>query len=630
MSTEVSDNNMQFTTVDWAELNTTMTSTPRAAEENKDKKVSKKVRSAVWSHFDRSECKTKGTCQYCGAIIKTAAISNLARHLRKKHPTVPVVMQKPFRKNDVIVVDPYDDDADEANSFKNGNHRVNICTEVIEVNIDDIHNPSNIVETKAEDSGNLFEFTLEDLEEAVNTNRASQTELVEEEEFDINDYIRPKKIAVAAEQLDRILVKMLVKGCYPLEMIEGSGFKEFTNALNPKYVIPSVQKVVKELIPEMYIECEKKACKSLQQAESVCLFIDQWKTKNSIYMCITAHIINIECKFESIFLSCHILYESEDLDDIKGRLQQTISDWDISEKIIAIVTDGTADVARAVVANNWPHIPHFIRTLCEVLHVGIQTVDTYVHKVNIVIAHLKKSPEILGEIYSTQRKLKHPPVKLITKVPTNSSSSFTIIEMLSRFLKLKDAICSVHKSKPQLSDGDWKVLGNIVDVLSIFKEVKKGLLSEDRVCVSKVVFYIRVLRKEMRRFLNESSNCAMAHDATYMTSLLELNLNERFKSLNEMQLTHKALLLDPRLKKHAFEDESNFVIACSLVKKEVCEVVMPELVYPEPDPKSIWYHFDTEIKKINLVKDPIGKGILELENYLQEEILGRNDDPFFW
>lgn len=630
MQTEVSDGNMQFTTtVDWEELNTTITTAPEATDENKDKKVSKKVRSAVWSHFDRSECKTKGTCHYCGTIIKTAAISNLARHLRKKHPTVPVVMQKPFRKN-VIMVDTYDDDMDQAENFKNGNHRVNICTEVIEVNIDDLQNPSNIVETRAEDSGNLFEFTLEDLEEAVNTTQASQTEFMEEDEFDINDYIRPKKTAVVSEQLDRLLVKMLVKGCYPLEMIEGSGFKEFTNALNPKYVIPSVQKVVKELIPEMYMECEKKACKSLQQAEGVCLFIDQWKAKNSIYMCITAHIVNMECKFEPIFLSCHILYESEDLNDIKGRLQQTINDWEISEKTVAIVTDGTADVARAVVANNWPHIPHFIRTLCEVLHEGIQTVDTYVHKVNIVIAHIKKFPEVLGEIYSTQRKLKHPPVKLITKVQTNSSSSFTIIEMLSRFFKLKDAICAVHKSKPQLSDSDWKVLGNIVDVLSVFKEVKKGLLSEDRVCVSKVVFYIRVLRKEMRKFLNASNNCAMAQDATYMTSLLELNLNERFKSLNEMELTHKVLLLDPRLKKHAFDDESEFAVACSLVKKEVCEVVMAEPVYPEPDPKSIWYHFDSEVKKINSVKDPIGKGILELENYLQEEILGRNEDPFLW
>lgn len=589
------------------------------------KKEKKFRKSVVWDHFEKSPCKSSGQCLHCGKVIKLGTISNLARHLRLKHPTTPVMRQKHDLPHIVAKIESVDD----RECLRHGEE---IQTEVIEVNVDDMANPINIIETMTNENRKLFsdpsEIEYGNELDYVNASQASQTEFLNEaEEFDINDYIRPKKVAVVGEQVDRQLVKMIVKGCHPVNMVDQPDFKEFVSLLNPRYILPSAKKVGLELIPECYRDCEKRTTKSLRNAEGVVLYIDQWKTKLHNYMCVTAHFVNADCKFESLFLSCHIISANEQSVEISDRLHETARDWEITDKIVAVVTDNTSPLSDAVKVCNWPHIPHFMRSLSLVLHMGLQSIKTIIIKVRNITDELTKVPELLAEVYSTRKMLKLPAVKLIKRVNDDWSSSFMVLEMLTRFEKLKYPIIQVIKNhpgiQPKLSDTEWKSLTSFVEVLSVLKTVKREMVQEGRVSMSKIIFYLRTIKVDLKKY--QSSN-----DAMYFATLITTNIDKYFEGFEQIDLIAGTVLLDPCLKKYVFQDESEFASACSKLKKEVCEVFISEPQYPEPSPESFWNSFDTQVRKLNAVQDPIGKGILEFDNYLQEPLMNRNENPLVW
>ena len=49
-----------------------------------------KRKSEVWEHFDETEKGKRAKCAYCAQFISIAggSLSNLARHIKKKHPTL--------------------------------------------------------------------------------------------------------------------------------------------------------------------------------------------------------------------------------------------------------------------------------------------------------------------------------------------------------------------------------------------------------------------------------------------------------------------------------------------------------------------------------------------------------------
>ncbi|XP_046677684.1 E3 SUMO-protein ligase ZBED1-like [Homalodisca vitripennis] len=590
------------------------TSTLNHSDEKKEKKFVK--RSEMWDHFQRLPCKTSAQCFHCGKVIKLGTTSNLRRHLRNRHPNIASSLGH-FTGGEICS----SIDQEELRSQA-------ICTEVIEINIDDIKNPINIIESKSDglDIVEEIQIPFNDLSETI-TNQASQTEFLDDSiDVDMQDCMKPKRRAVLAEHVDHQLVKMIVKGCHPISIVEEREFQHFVNLLHPKYQTPTVKRLTQELIPEYYEECEKKTCKSLQAAEGICLLIDEWKTKSNSYLCIAAHFINTECKFEAVFLACHILPAKEEASCVTEHLMKTVNSyWNIGEKVVAVVSDNSEIMSTAISLCSWQHVPHFVRTLSLVLYESLQSAKNLVNKIKNIIDELSKNPEIVAQIYLTHQQLRLPSVKLITKVKSDWNCSFSTLEMLMRFTKLQRAIyLTLQKhSMIRLTDNEWKVLKGLVEILEVFKSIKEEV-KEGRVILSKVVFYIMVLKREMKKYQS------VLNEACGVATMAEHSLNLHFRDLDQSDLVPNVLLLDPRLKKHAFEDESEFATACSHLKKEVCEVVLPEPQYHEPNPTSFWHSFDMEVKKINAVKDPIGKGILELENYLQEPLLGRDEDPYVW
>lgn len=55
-----------------------------------------KKRSDIWLHLENSTDKDKAKCNYCHQIltVKCGTMGNLHRHMKNKHPTIPVERQQ--------------------------------------------------------------------------------------------------------------------------------------------------------------------------------------------------------------------------------------------------------------------------------------------------------------------------------------------------------------------------------------------------------------------------------------------------------------------------------------------------------------------------------------------------------
>ncbi|KAH9629663.1 hypothetical protein HF086_001134 [Spodoptera exigua] len=62
--------------------------------------ASKRKRSDIWGHFKEVE-QNKATCDYCSAKLSIASgnTSNLSRHITRKHPTIPIILERQVEIN---------------------------------------------------------------------------------------------------------------------------------------------------------------------------------------------------------------------------------------------------------------------------------------------------------------------------------------------------------------------------------------------------------------------------------------------------------------------------------------------------------------------------------------------------
>ncbi|KAJ8910929.1 hypothetical protein NQ315_014263 [Exocentrus adspersus] len=110
--------------------------------------------------------------------------------------------------------------------------------------------------------------------------------------------------------------------------------------------------------------------------------------------------------------------------------------------------------------------------------------------------------------------------------------------MLNRILKIKEAVVAtlalVNRDLNTLGESDWLEIKQATDVLWVFNEVTVELCAEKSVSLSKILYFIKVMRKHLSadKFSPEklSPYCSM------MVTKLHEQLNERFDRYEDNEL----------------------------------------------------------------------------------------------
>ncbi|XP_035444373.2 zinc finger BED domain-containing protein 4-like [Spodoptera frugiperda] len=445
------------------------------------------------------------------------------------------------------------------------------------------------------------------------------------------------------------LLKMIVKTYQPLSIVEDHDFKDFVEALNGDYQLPSHLVISEKVIPALYEKCLNSQKILIQEAESVCLTSELWtSTSNDTFMCISGHYINKDFQFKSIVLKCWHLSSSYSSIDLATIFRFTCLDWGIFDKINMCVTDNNRDIIEAVTSLGWEHCSCIAQKLNNILQSFTNIYESTLKKFNTIAYRYQLCNKEEKGLESSQRKNidNEVPLEFLNSMPTMWNSIYLMIE---RFLNLKNEVKEIDKNiitdLPNITDDEWTSLNQLYLMLKPFHEAITELSSEKYIYASKGIAIINGLKDVMK----ELEKKPRYHN--FLENILipfSTKLYEDFSSKEYEAKLAICTILDPRYKTEMFIDEvvvdtveaakSNLVSTVQQMIKNECQ---NETKSDEGDQSTmdddageinLWRRRNLSIQNRRRCSD-INQLMLaqqEVSTYLQGELAESSCDPCQW
>ncbi|XP_054281126.1 E3 SUMO-protein ligase ZBED1-like [Macrosteles quadrilineatus] len=351
----------------------------------------------------------------------------------------------------------------------------------------------------------------------------------------------------------------------------------------------------------------------------------------------------------SVLLQCVEFQDRHTAENLSDQLKAVVKEWGIDNKIAGVVTDNAANEVAAIRLCEWRHIPSFAHSLNLVVQGSLDNIKPILVKVKAIVEFFKRSSQALAKLQNMQEQLGLPKLKLIQDVVTRWNSTYDMVE---RFCNMKDAIVStvalLETNLTMLTPHEWKVLDKTREVLSIFKEVTEEVSVEKYVSLSKVILFVTAITSD----LHASDSEDMPSEVRDLVTDLKLGMAKRFSSIEENDMFTQANLLDPRYKKHSFLSENKYKVARDRLKQKAASTIVsfdeeprlpstvnatdtsePEVSKQTTTQKKktrLYEKFDKIVEKTKENTNKLAAGIIEVEKYMDEELLDRKEDPIQW
>ena len=146
--------------------------------------------------------------------------------------------------------------------------------------------------------------------------------------------------------------------------------------------------------------------------------------------------------------------------------------WDISSKVVAIVTDNASNIVAAVKITGWTHVPCFAHTLNLVVSEAIKSdenVSDLKKRCKRTVTFFHQSVKATEKLKEVQCQIKLPEHKLIQEVDTRWNSTFYMFErIVEQHQAITTALCLSNRNYLCLSAADVKLLEESLSVLQPF------------------------------------------------------------------------------------------------------------------------------------------------------------------
>lgn len=297
-------------------------------------------KSQIWGHFS-AEIEGKVKCLYCGQTlsVKNKSTSTLIRHINHKHPTQPLTLSRQT--------------VDETDSAQQSQSSVSAsCSSVQSKSAAQPQPSTSSGAVKIQHITSFFQ--------------------------------KPLPISKQKE-IDKQLICMITKEYHPFSIVEDKEFTRLLYLLNPNYKVPTRKTISHSLIPAFYNETVDLVKCRLERAFAVCLTTDGWTSRtNDSFYSITAHYIVEE--ENNIFLSSDLLgcisyTERHTAENISNKLKEAIDQWQVTNKIAAVISDNAANMKAAVRIGGWPFWGCFAHSINLVAQSGINEIKEVVDKI---------------------------------------------------------------------------------------------------------------------------------------------------------------------------------------------------------------------------------------------------------
>nr|CAG8644445.1 4529_t:CDS:2 [Entrophospora candida] len=261
--------------------------------------------------------------------------------------------------------------------------------------------------------------------------------------------------------------------------------------LTPKFKVPAIS-TVKQLIFKGYQVGRNKLQELLENsADSISFTTDEWTSMHKPYIGITIHWVSEDFELNQLLLTLEELPYPHTANDIVNKLEAIFDEYKIQNKIIAGVSDNSANVVAAMKHfGNIEHVRCAAHTIQISVEKGFKSIETFIKKVrrlNKFAVNRDKYREKLREIQQNICKLSKV-IDLIDGYNVDASLEFIDLDNQIKILEpIKDVpTCwnSTYEGASEygkklnellLNENEWLSLKELLKLLKKFAEATELL-----------------------------------------------------------------------------------------------------------------------------------------------------------
>lgn len=558
----------------------------------------KAKRSIIWYHFT-IKSNTIAKCSYCRNELSYSggSTSNLLRHLKTKHSTVPLTRSLRIPNN------PED-------------------------NVDDpLKMPASTSSAVSTASTQVVSETMCPLP----SNSSTQSNITQ-------FMTRPISIS-KSKAIDLQITKFIVKHFHPFSLVEETEFRNLIKMLAPTYTIPSRKTISNSLLTQMYENVSEKVKTDLHDITALAMTTDGWTSiNNQHYIAITVHFINSDTKLCSRLIGCINYNDKCTSEELAQFFMDTAIKWNIAGKISAVVTDNAPNIVGAVRLNNWPHVPCFAHVLNIGIQHGLNHIKSIMTKIKNIVEFFKHSAGALSKLQTVQKQSGYENLKLIQECKTRWNSAY---QMMERILKLKEPVLSTlaitNNNLNCISNNEWEIVSSACKLLQIFNEMTTEMSAENSVTISKQNLYYTFLLDHLHTIMNDKN---IQSEVKEIGKEIQTTLDKYFKHLEDNVTQSQAIFLDPRFKKYGFSSISKYESCKSNLVRRIRSLnvqILNDTIEENDQSISVpqlsstfWKQFDEQVSLVVGQNNTSVASIIEVDKYLGESLLNRQLDPLKW
>lgn len=500
-------------------------------------------------------------------------------------------------------------------------------------NIDSLDNLSNVQFPST--SSNVQNHSLTSAQSGIPAKRSRQLKLfgsTQNNELSIEE----------SNDIDKSLVKMITADYQPLSIVENVGFLEYTKKLQPLYTPPSRKLLTTKLLPGQYDIIFSKLKYMLKNVNDVSVTTDMWTSDSTkSYLTVTCHFIYDDYLYSPVISTkeVHGIHTGENIASV---LSIIFNQWDISNKIVTVVSDSGSNIKNAINEHlKKYHHPCVAHTLNLSVNEAINKNSEFLQVLKTcraIVGHFKHSSFATDKLQEFQKQMGLPELKVKQDVNTRWNSSLIMIE---RLIKIKDplsaAISSLRRAPNGLTAIEWDTIADCVKILKPFESMTLELSGEKYPTLSLVIPLIRGLQFMVKNIKPETDAGILLQN-----SLLDI-VTRRLEILEKNKIVAKSTFLDPRFKKTAFGLVDNAENTQKWIIEELTSIIclnnedynnITETSAPATlteSSNSLWEHFDTKLSEVRSVINPEVNATLIVRQYNEISHLQRGKNCLdFW
>ncbi|XP_064179580.1 zinc finger BED domain-containing protein 4 [Anguilla rostrata] len=402
---------------------------------------------------------------------------------------------------------------------------------------------------------------------------------------------------------------MIVTDLQPLSIIEGTGFRQFMRALNPGHSIPKGISTLHSELLQLYESVKKEVKASLYSANDVVLTSEMWTRGTEFYQTVSCHFIDHDWELKSYVLETKDCTGKNTGEEIVNQLQTISKEWEIREKVHAVVMNGPNVLLHS---SGWTYFPCFAHTLDLVFKdalKGVPACEALLKKCRQVVRFLHQNCNATGKLKDSL-----PPYELMLSEETRWNSTFYMLEKL---LQQHNAINTMlsHSGEKSLilNDRELSIISNIVSALRLFEEAINGMSQQMYVSVSWIIPVAKLLKEKLGMLTQNRNQVAEQLAGKFAKRVTDIENNYKLAASTTLDARFKNVLLSPdgstdqRRRKRLLDE----ILNSGKAGQSTCTNPFS----PNDCPGGLWERCECEE---------------ELRRYALKEAIPRDWNPLFW